>query len=129
MRSKEASSQVAWALLTEGVTKARIDVHRLQHLINRALQLVEGSSQKEHLYQVAGDIITVIPHRIDQLNVSLDRTSLALAKMGQEFLESRLPIADKTMVEEAVQGAFNGVMQRHAHRVARRYLQNRNQSL
>ena len=124
MPAKSASSQAAWALLTEGVTKARVEAHRLQHLVVRASALVEASEEKEHLYQVAGDIIVALPKRLDQLLVALDRTGLALSKMGIEFLEARLPLADKTMVDEAIESTFGGAQQRHsaAQRLAQRYL-------
>jgi hypothetical protein len=125
MTEKTASSQAAWALLTEGVTKARVEAHRLQHLLDRAVQLVDKSKEREHFYEVAGDIIQAIPMRLDALQTTLDRTSLALAKMGESFLEARLSISDKTMVNEAVQSAFGGSQMRQsesAKRVARRYL-------
>jgi len=105
---KTASSQVAWALLTEGVTRARVEAHRLKHMIVRATKLVEESSEKEHLYQVAGDIIVGLPARLEQLEVALDRSGLALSKMGVEFLEARLPLSEKNMVDEAVEPAFGG---------------------
>lgn len=126
---KRASSQAAWALLTEGVTRARLDAHRIRQAVGRAVALVEASDQKEHLYQVAGDVIAAIPLRLDSLEVALDRTSLALAKMGDEFLGARLPLADKTLVDEAIASAFGGSgVVRHskvspiAQRVAQRYL-------
>ena len=106
MEQKTASSQVAWALLTEGVTLARVESHRLRHLINRATQLVEKSKFEDHIYQVAGDIIEGLPRRLTALEVALDRTALALSKMGDEFLDSRLPLGDKMMVDEAVEAAF-----------------------
>lgn len=123
---KDASSQAAWALLTEGVTKARLELHRLQHLINRATKLVEGSEEKEHIYQVAGDILSAVPDRMDKLGIALDRTSLALARMGEEFLKSRLPLSEKMMVDEAVEAAFGTGMNRSSdavERIARRYLE------
>lgn len=126
MPSKKANSQAAWALLTEGVTSARLEAHRLQHLVNRASQLVEGSSEKEHLYEVAGDVIVSLPDRLERLILDLDRTGLALSLMGQDFLSSRLPLADKTLVEEAVSSAFGKSLPKHSHemvqRIARRYL-------
>ena len=127
--SKTASSQAAWALITEGVASARVEAHRLQHLVNRAMKLVEQSDHRDHLYQVAGDLIKGAPARLEQLEMSLDRTSLALAKMGQDFLESRLPLQDKTEVDEAVMPAFGGRGYRYGSvgsivvdRVAVRYL-------
>jgi len=105
---KTASSQVAWALITEGVVSARIEAHRLKHLINRALKLVEESDHAEHLHQIAGDLIQAAPQRLEMLEMDLDRSSLALAKMGETFLEARLPLSDKNQVEEAVAPAFGG---------------------
>lgn len=58
---KRASSQAAWALLTEGVTQARVETHRAQHLLNRAQRLIDASEEKDHIYQVAGDIILALP--------------------------------------------------------------------
>ena len=108
MPNKTASSQAAWALLTEGVASARVEAHRLKHLVNRATKLVEESSHKEHIHQMAGDILQAVPRRLERLEIDLDRTSLALAKMGEKFLEARLPLKDKTEVDEAVTPAFGG---------------------
>lgn len=128
MKNKRASSEAAWALLTEGVTSARLEAHRLKHLINRAQKLVAASKYKEHLYQIAGDLIIALPERLGHLERDLDRTSLALAKMGETFLGARLPLSDKNMVEEAVEMAgwvqsprAKGV----AKRVAQRWVQAR----
>ena len=108
MIEKRSSSQVAWALLTEGVTSARLEAHRLRHLVARAQKLVDASEFKDHLYQVAGDIIMHLPDRLNRLEGDLDRTSLALSRMGQTFLEARMPLSDKQLVEEAVSPAFGG---------------------
>ena len=124
MPHKYASSQAAWALLTSGVSSARVEAHRLQHLVNRALKLIEQSEHKEHFYQEAGDLIQAVPQRLEQLERDLDRTSLALSKMGEQFLESRLPLHDKVEVDEAVQSTFGGGTLKHTavDRVAVRYL-------
>lgn len=121
---KTASSQAAWALLNEGVSQARLDAHRIQHLMTRCLKLVEASKEKDHIYQVAGDIIMGLPKRLDHLEMVLDRTSLALAKMGETFLESRLPISEKALVDEAITSAFGGSSKRGSMetRISQRYL-------
>ena len=121
---KTASSQAAWALLNEGVSQARLDAHRIQHLMSRCLKLVEASEAKDHIYQVAGDIIVGLPKRLDHLEMILDRTSLALAKMGETFLEARLPISEKTLVDEAITSAFGGSGKKGSleYRVSQRYL-------
>jgi len=123
---KTASSQAAWALLTEGVTRARIEAHRLEHLIGRGLKMAEQSPEREHIYQVAGDIIVGLPNRLNALKMSLDRTGLALSRMGVDFLESRLPLSEKVLVDEAVQSAFGKAHPRYSDlitKVADRYLQ------
>ncbi len=124
MTKKIASSQAAWALLTEGVSRSRVETHRIQLLVERVMKLVEASDHKEHIYQVAGDAIEAMPKRIDALELALDRTSLALSKMGEEFFDSRLPLSDKVMVDEAISAAFGGTGSKHsmAAKVADRYM-------
>lgn len=121
---KRASSQAAWALLTEGVTQARVETHRAQHLLNRAQRLIDASEEKDHIYQVAGDIILALPQRLERMAIILDRTGLALSRMGEEFLEARLPLSDKAMVDEAIEAAFGKGSHHHSmvDRVASRYL-------
>lgn len=123
MPQKNASSQAALALLTKGVASARIEAHRLKHLINRAVALADKSPAKEHIQQVAGDILLAVPQRLEHLERHLDRTALALSKMGEDFLEARLPMSDKTEVEEAVQPAFGGgKMRTSVDRLAQRWV-------
>jgi len=106
VQNREAtSSQAAWALLTEGVAASRLDAHRLQHLTARVLAMVEKSPAKEHLYQVAGDIIQAVPARLEALERNLDRTSYALAVLGEDHLRDRLPLADRKMVDDATEKA------------------------
>jgi len=120
---KKASSEAAWALITEGVTSARVEAHRLKHLVNRSLKLVDASEYREHLYQLAGDIISAAPARLLQLEQDLDRTALALSKMGETYLSARLPLGDKTEVEEAVDyaGFVSPGQRRSVDRVASRW--------
>ena len=99
---KTATSQVTWALITESVSSARLNAYRLSHLVQRALALVEKSPEKEHLYQVAGDLIQGLPERMERLEGDLDRASYTLSRMGEESLRDRLPIADRTLVDESL---------------------------
>lgn len=123
MGQKQAnSSEAGWALITEGVTAARVDAHRLEKLISLALALVEKSSHKDHLYQVAGDLIMSIPQALQRLERALDRTSYALAKIGEDHLKDRLSLSDRAMVEDGIQNARpfpGGMPHTSAERVAR----------
>ena len=125
-RDKQAGqTQLAWALLTEGVAQARLDAHRLRHLLSRALKLVENSPAKEHLYEAAGDMITLAPRRMDALETALDRTSYALSVLGTDHLRDRLPIEDRAIVDDATHKARPFAAPQvsdAAERVASRYL-------
>lgn len=125
-QTKTASSQVSWALLTEGVTHARVDVHRLRLLLHRALAMVESSEAKDHLWQAAGDIIQGVPSLLQNVETALDRTSYALALMGEGFLRGRLPLDDRYFVDDGARpNPTSGPREKdsQAARVARRYLQ------
>lgn len=125
MRKRAGSSQAAWALLTEGVASARIEAHRLRSHISRALKLVEGSSAKDHLYEVAGDLIHAVPQRLEALEIDLDRTSYALSVLGEDTLRERLPISDRKIVDEAVERSkpiFGPSLKRSSVRVAEAFL-------
>lgn len=105
--------QASFAILTEGVSAARLGIYRLQKKIDRALQLVQSSNQKEHLYEVAGDIISSVPSEVDRIARELDRTIYALSVLEQKQLRDRLPFADRKKVDD--------LTDRVAHRVLERY--------
>jgi len=105
---KQSSSQVAWALITAGVSSSRLEVHRIQHYVSQVQALVEQSEAKEHLYQVAGDSLTEIPKALKELERKLDKTSYALSIMGKEFLRGRLTIQDRDVVHKSVEPAQLG---------------------
>jgi len=111
-------TQVAWALLTEANAAARLEAHRIRHMTNRVLAMVEQSSAKEHIYQVAGDLVLAVPRRLESLETHLDRLSYALSVLGTDHLRERLPMSDRALVDEATHKGrpFS------ASRVAARYL-------
>ena len=122
---RKASSQVSWSLLTEGVTQARVEAHRLRLMLDRALALVNTSPAREHLWQVSGDLIQGFPERLSDLERSLDRTSYALVVMGEDFLRGRIPADDRYVVDEATKAhPYAGPRQKDSmvSRVAGRYL-------
>jgi hypothetical protein len=126
--SRKAGSQAGWALITGGVNAARVEAHRLHQLLNKVLALVESSSEKEHLYQVAGDLIMSFPVALERLEQQLDETGYALSVMGKDHLKERLPLSRRNLVDETVEGARAfGVPMVHqsAARVAERYLARR----
>lgn len=123
--SRKAGSQAGWALIAGGVNAARIEAHRIHQLLNKVMGLVEKSPAKEHLYQVAGDLIVNLPKRIETLESQLDETSYALSVMGKDHLRERLPLSRRNRVDETVEGAqaFGVPMMRQtAARVVERHM-------
>lgn len=92
-------------MLSGAVSDARVEAHRLRHLVNRGLKIIEQDNpeQKEHVYQLAGDLIDAVPTRLSKLESLLDKTSFALSMMGEDFFASRLSLDDKTEVKEAIE--------------------------
>jgi len=127
-RSRKAGSQAGWALISGGVSAARVDVHRLHQLIGKVVKLVKTSPAREHIFQVAGDLLVVVPQTIERLEQQLDETSYALSIMGRDHLKDRLQLSRRTRVDETVEGApaFGSHMLRgSARRVAERHLARR----
>ena len=126
--SRKAGSQAGWALIMGGVNAARVEVHRLHLLLNKVLELVESSPQKEHLYQVAGDVIVSFPKGLEKIEQQLDETAYALSVMGKDHLSDRLPLSRRNVVDQTVEGAkaFGVSMPRtSAERVLEKYLARR----
>lgn len=101
---KIAENQMRWEVAIEGVTSARLEIHRLHQMINRALKIIELSGKEEQCYEFAGDLIVSVPERVKEIERILDRTGYALSKMGQDELRNRLPASDRTFVEETSKG-------------------------
>lgn len=120
---KKSSSQSAWALLAGSVSQARVESHRIRHMINRGQKVIDTSVAKDHLYEVAGDLIVGLPERLSILERLLDRTSYALSIMGEDFYRGRLSLDDKEMVDQAVK--FSQSPFPSARRVASRFLHKR----
>jgi hypothetical protein len=125
---RRAGSQAGWALISGGVNAARVDVHRLHQIVGKVLRLVEQSKDREHIYQVAGDVILGIPQILDRLEQQLDETGYALSIMGKDHLKDRLPLSRRTRVDETVEGApaFSvSMLKDSARRVAERHIARR----
>jgi hypothetical protein len=102
---KQAGSQAGWALICGQVNAARVEAHRIHQLLNKVLAIVDKSSHRDHIYQVAGDLIEVIPRRLENLETDLDTAGYALSKMGEDHLKDRLPVSSRALVDETVEGA------------------------
>jgi len=76
--------------LQEELGDARLRLDELKNYIVRALDLVNASNQRDHLYALAGDIIHAIPETILKLERSLQATAMAVNKLDYEELRQIL---------------------------------------
>lgn len=141
-KTASTGTPLAWSLLTEGATNASLEAHRLRQMVNRMLVLVEASEKRDHLYEVAGDIITDFPRHLQHLERHLDRLNYALASVGKKQLRDRIPLTDRYKVDYAMQDAAFPLVsdeaqspfpppkpETTAQRVARRYAAQRTADL
>lgn len=104
MARKQADTgfPMAWSLLTEAATSARLDAHNIRHMVERWCALADASDYKEEVYAEAGDLIVNLPKSVTELETTLDALSYALAALGQKQLRDRLPIDAKFRVDRAL---------------------------
>lgn len=121
-RSVSATSNNVWAVVTEGVTSARIEAHRIHQHLSDVMAMIQNAPEKERIYQMAGDSILAVPKHMEQLERHLDKTGYALSVLGKDVIRDTLPVSDRKEVEEAMD-SVTPMVQRMARRVASRYLQ------
>jgi hypothetical protein len=76
--------------IQEELGDARLRLDELKGQIVRALELVNASDHKDHLYAVAGDIIHSIPENLIRLERALQATAMAVNKVDYEELRQIL---------------------------------------
>jgi len=94
-------------------------------MADRVQAMVDDSEARDHLYQVAGDILQGFPARLSAAERALDRTSYAMTVMGEDFLRGRISLDDREMVDESLKTApFAGSRGKESapERVAHRFL-------
>lgn len=88
MANRTAASATAY--IQEEISRARLAVDELKNSIVRAIELVNASAKKDHLYGVAGDIIFSAPQSLLKLERSLNAAALAIAKLDYEELRQTI---------------------------------------
>lgn len=76
--------------LQEELSDARLRLDELKGYIARALELVNGSSKRDHLYAIAGDLIYAIPETLLKAERALEATAMAVDKLDYEELRQTL---------------------------------------
>ncbi len=87
MRQKTAGALV---YVQEELSDARMRCDQLKGYMVKAADLVNGSEKRDHLYAVAGDIISAVPEVLLKLEKALEATAMAVNKMDYEDLRQTL---------------------------------------
>lgn len=84
---KEASALV---YLVEELGDARLLCDQLQRYVDKAVKLVENSEQKDHFFEVAGDLLQGIPETTQKLHKALQAVALATNRLDYEDVKQEL---------------------------------------
>lgn len=87
-----ASKRIAGVTIyiQEELGDARLRLDELKGYIVRAMDLVNGSSKKDHLYAVAGDLICAVPETLLKAERALEAAAMAVNKLDYEELRQTL---------------------------------------
>ncbi len=76
--------------IQEELSDARLRLDELKGYTVRAMDLINGSSKKDHLYAVAGDLMQVIPGTILKAERAIEAAAMAVNKLDYEDLRQTL---------------------------------------
>ena len=74
----------------EELSDARLRCDELKNYLVKAIDLANASNQRDHLYAIAGDIMSAIPETILKLERALEATAMAVNKMDYEEIRSTI---------------------------------------
>ncbi len=80
----------ATVYLQEELSDARLRCDELKSYVVHALELVNASAKRDHLYAVAGDIIYAVPQTLLKLERALEASAMAVNKIDYEELRQTL---------------------------------------
>lgn len=87
MRNRTAGATV---YLQEELSDARLRCDELKGQIAHALNLVNASSKRDHLYAIAGDLVYGVPQTLLKLEKALEAAAMAVNKIDYEELRQTL---------------------------------------
>ena len=87
-RTKTASGIVVY--LIEELGDARLRAAQLKQYVSAALELVDKSDKRDHLFEVAAHLIHGIPDTLFRLDKALDAAAMAAARMDYEEIKQGL---------------------------------------
>jgi len=104
-KTADTGFPMAWSLLTESATSARLEAHTVRQMVDRLCAIADASSDKEEVYAGMGDLLLNFPNVVTELETTLDTLAYTLASFGRKQLRERLPIDAKFKVDRALTDA------------------------
>jgi hypothetical protein len=87
----------------EELTDARLRCEQLKRYIQDAVQLVEKSPQRDHIFEVAGHLLHGIPEALFKLDKALGATALAATKLDYDEIKQTLKPEKVEELERALE--------------------------
>jgi len=120
-RKKLANAEAA--IFLKEISSAKVEAQMLRNYLVRAKKLVDKSKEKEHLYEVAGDLILEIPEAIERLEHSLDMILYMTTVSTKKILSPKITLEEKQSLERSfVDTQFEQSVNNLSKKVASRYL-------
>lgn len=110
-RPKSASATV---YLMEELGDARMRCDQLVKYTAEAVKLIEGSSHRDHFFEVAGHLIQALPQTVFLLQKALQATALAATRIDYEEIKQELRPEKVEQLERALQDARIRQVQRRS---------------
>lgn len=110
--NEQQKSAGALVYLVEELGDARMRCDQLLRYVDKATKLIEKSAQKDHLFEVAGDVIQGIPETTFKLHKALQAVALAANRIDYEEIKQDLR-PEKT---EELERVLKDVRIRQVHR-------------
>jgi hypothetical protein len=84
------TASAAIAYVQEELAKARTSTDRLKRNVAQVMNLVRGSSYRDQLFAIAGDVMYDTPKAIQDLEQSLETCAMAVNKIDYEDLRQTI---------------------------------------
>lgn len=102
MFRKSSSKDGGIVYLVEELSDARMRAEQLSRLLDRAGSVIEISEEKEHIYEVAGGLITEIPEVMFKMLQAIRAAAYSASKLDYEVLKSQILPEKSQELDEAL---------------------------
>ena len=90
------------AVFREASSKSKKAMSELEDIVDKAIELIEESEEKDHIYSKAGDMISRTPDLLDEINKGLDIISYTSSRIDQKKLKNKVPADTKQYIDKVI---------------------------